>query len=34
MEKIPEVQLKGCHDLHAVDGEFLLKRKAIAYLMY
>ena len=26
-------QLRGCHDLHRADGEFLLKRTAIAYVV-
>ena len=28
------VHIWGCHDLHTVDGEFLLKRTAVAYVVY
>ena len=28
------VQLSGCHDLHTTDGEFVLKRTAIACVVY
>ena len=27
-------QLSGCHDLHTADGESVLKRTAIAYVVY
>ena len=27
-------KLLGCHDLHTADGEFLLKRTAIAYVLH
>ena len=32
--KIPVDQLLGCHDLHTADGESLLKRTAIADVVY
>ena len=34
MEKKLAVQLWGCHDIYTVDGEFELKRTAIAYVVY
>ena len=30
----PIAQLWGCHDLHTTDGESMLKRAAIPYVVY
>ena len=30
----PVAQLLGCHDLHTTDGESVIKRKAIACVVY
>ena len=32
--KKPIAQLCGCHDLHTTDGESMLKRTAIDYVVY
>ena len=32
--KNPVAQLCGCHDLHTANGESVLKRTAIAYVVY
>ena len=31
--KKPVAQLRGCHDLHTADGESVLNRTAIAYVV-